>query len=94
MSLETVVVNLGDRSYPVVVGHGAIASLTDLIGPTVQRCAVVTQEGIPSDVSLPFESQRFVIERGEKAKTLATIDSLSQGFAEMGLAITVSCTFF
>ena len=85
MSLETVVVNLGDRSYPVVVGHGAIASLTDLIGPAVQRCAVVTQEGIPTDISLPIESQRFVIERGEKAKTLATIDSLSQGFAEMGL---------
>ncbi|MTA10875.1 MAG: 3-dehydroquinate synthase, partial [Actinobacteria bacterium] len=85
MSLETVVVNLGERSYPVVVGHRAIASLADLIGPAVQRCAVVTQEGIPSDSSLPIESQRFVIERGEKAKTLATIDSLSQGFAEMGL---------
>jgi hypothetical protein len=48
MSLETVVVNLGDRSYPVVVGHGAITSLVDLIGTTAQRCAVVTQEGIPS----------------------------------------------
>lgn len=74
MILETVVVNLGDRSYPVVVGHGAIASLVDLVGPTVQRCAVVTQEGIPSDVTLPFESKRFVIERGEKLRLLPQLN--------------------
>ena len=54
MSLETVVVNLGDRSYPVVVGHGAIASLVDLIGPTAQRCAVVTQEEYPAISVFPL----------------------------------------
>jgi len=85
MSIERIVVDLGDRSYPVIVGHGAITFLAELIGPTAQRCAIVTQEGIPNNFSVPIAHKRFIIERGEHDKTLATIESLTQGFADMGL---------
>ena len=48
-----VTVPLGDRSYPVHVGHGALSALPTLIPTTARRAAVVTQAGIPfgDDVS-------------------------------------------
>ena len=61
MSIERIVVDLGDRSYPVIVGHGAITFLAELIGPTAQRCAIVTQEGIPNNFSVPIAHKRFII---------------------------------
>ena len=81
----TVRVPLGDRSYDVLVGNGVRSELPALLPSTARRAAVVTQEGIPFDVDpgIPFE--RFVIGNGEDHKSLATIESLSRGFARMGL---------
>ena len=47
MTLRTVTVPLGDRSYDVHVGAGAVARLPDLLPPTARRVAMVTQAGIP-----------------------------------------------
>ncbi len=81
----TVQVPLGDRSYDVLVGHGARSELPALLPATARRAAVVTQDGIPFEVDpgIPFE--RFVIGDGEDHKSLATIEQLSRGFARMGL---------
>ena len=61
----TVRVPLGDRSYDVLVGHGARHELSALLPATARRAAVVTQAGIPLDVDpgIPFE--RFEIGDGE-----------------------------
>jgi 5-deoxy-5-amino-3-dehydroquinate synthase len=81
----TVRVPLGDRSYDVLIGHGARSELAAMLPPTARRAAVVTQHGIPFEVDpgVPFE--RFEIGHGEDHKNLATIQQLCSGFAAMGL---------
>lgn len=81
----TVRVPLADRSYDVLVGHGARTELPALLPTSARRVAVVTQAGIPIDIDpgVPFE--RFEIGDGEDHKTLATIETLCRGFARMGL---------
>jgi len=81
----TVRVPLGDRSYDVLVGNGVRSELPALLPSTARRAAVVTQEGIPFDVDPGIPYERFVIGNGEDHKSLTTIESLSRGFARMGL---------
>ena len=81
----TVQVPLGDRSYDVLVGHGARSELPALLPATARRAAVVTQDGIPFEVDPGIPYERFVIGDGEDHKSLATIEQLSRGFARMGL---------
>lgn len=77
---------LGERSYDVVVGRGVVAELPTLIPATATRAAVVTQEGIPAQIDIPgLDAERFIIGRGETAKSLDTIETLVRGFAQMGL---------
>jgi len=79
-------VPLADRSYEVVVGNGAISELLALLPSTARRVAVVTQAGIPLEVSLPGRDvETYVIGDGEQAKSLATIETLVRGFARQGL---------
>ena len=81
----TVRVPLGERSYDVLVGHGARRELAALLPPTAKRAAIVTQAGIPLDVDPGIPLERFEIGDGEQHKSLATIESLCRGFARMGL---------
>ena len=75
-----------DRSYDVVVGYGAIDQLESLVPDGTKRIAVVTQEGIPSGWALPtFDVETYFIGRGESSKSLATIETLTRGFAEQGI---------
>lgn len=89
--MRRVTVAVPDRSYEVVVGHGAIAELVDLVPSTAQRIAVVTQPGIPVQFReigayLPdHDVEVFEIGVGEQAKTLDTIAGLMSAFARMGL---------
>ncbi len=78
-------VDLGDRSYPVLVGAGARHRLTELLPVGAQRAAVVTQEGIDIDVDPGVDFQKFVIGEGEQAKSLETVEDLCRGFVAMGL---------
>ena len=77
-----------DPAYDVVVGRGAAAELRSLLPETAKRAAVVTQPGIPLDVSgflggLDVEIHR--IGDGEADKSLTTIEALTRGFARQGL---------
>ena len=46
---------------------------------------IITQSGIPANLALPIESKTVIIGQGESTKSLATIESLSQEFADMGI---------
>ncbi len=81
----TVRVPLGERSYDVLVGHGARRELAGLLPSTARRAAIVTQPGIPLDVDPGMPTGVFTIGQGESHKSLATIEALCRGFATFGL---------
>ena len=81
----TVEVDLGDRTYPVVVGAGARHELASVLPPGAARVAIVTQSGIGVDVDPGVEYRTFVIDDGEAAKSLATIEHLCSEWAQWGL---------
>ena len=75
-----------DRSYDVVIGRGAIDEVGTLIPPRARRAAVVTQAEIPFGIELSgLECRTYLIGAGESAKSLATIETLTSGFARQGL---------
>jgi len=74
----------GGRSYPVVIGPGAIDAMLTVLEP-VSRVAIVTQNGIGVEVETDGEQRIFTIPDGESAKTLSTIGDLCSGFASWGL---------
>lgn len=81
----TVPVALGDRSYDVLVGAGARHRLLEVIPVGARRAAIVTQEGIPVEVDPGIESRTFVIDDGEDAKNLETIEDLCRRWTRWGL---------
>jgi 5-deoxy-5-amino-3-dehydroquinate synthase len=83
--LFRVPVELGERSYEVIVGAGARHHLAALVPPRAKRVAVVTQAGIPVEVDPGVEHRVFTIVDGEEAKDLETIGRLCSEFAQWGL---------
>ena len=81
-------IELGDRSYTVLVGRGARSRVAELLPSGVRRVAVVTQAGVPESL-VPdldgFEVSRHVIGVGEAHKNLSTIEALTRSFAAAGL---------
>jgi 5-deoxy-5-amino-3-dehydroquinate synthase len=86
---RTVTVELGDRSYPVVVGAGAVGAVGGLLPAGVRRVAVVSQPGIGVSAGLDdlpgVETRTFLLGDGEAAKTLASVESLCRQWAAWGL---------
>ena len=83
-----VVVDLGDRAYPVLIGAGVRHRLGEVLPAGVKRVAVVTQRevNVAVDPGVPFET--FYVPPGENAKRLETIGSLCSDFANYGLTRT------
>ena len=82
------IVNLGDRSYSVVVGHGVLSRTKEMIPSSARRVAIVTQEGIPAKCIPSFGDlhvSNHVIGEGESHKTLTTIERLCREFSQAGL---------
>ena len=84
-AIRHVHVPLADRTYEVIVGHGAAEFLGTLLPQTAKRAAVVTQDGVPLDVHANIPHEVLRIGQGEQHKTLATVGELCRGFARMGL---------
>lgn len=82
-------VQLGDRSYDVVVGRGSLRELAGLVPTDAKRVAIVTQNGVPADVAphLPTHvvTSRHIVGESEDDKSLATIERLCEEFASVGL---------
>lgn len=85
MSIERITVELGDRSYPVVIGHGARGELTQLIPSKARRAIIVTQRNIDFRLELGIPTTTVYIGDGERFKTLSVIEELSRAFAEASL---------
>ncbi len=83
--LRHVLVDLGDRSYDVVVGRGARHELAAELPKSAKRAVVVTQAGIPVVVDPGLPHEVVVIGAGEEHKTLSTIEELCRRFARFGL---------
>ncbi|HZU80254.1 MAG TPA: 3-dehydroquinate synthase family protein [Acidimicrobiales bacterium] len=82
----TVPVDLGSRSYDVLVGAGVRHALSSVLPEGVSMVALVTQDAVAVDVDPGVDSRRFVLPSGEQAKTLANVETLCRGFASAGLA--------
>jgi 5-deoxy-5-amino-3-dehydroquinate synthase len=78
-------VELGERSYPVLVGPGAKDELAAVVPVGSSKAAVVTQAAVRVPVSAGVPQQTFVIGEGEEAKRLQTVEELCRGFASFGL---------
>ncbi|MEY2422624.1 MAG: 5-deoxy-5-amino-3-dehydroquinate synthase [Acidimicrobiaceae bacterium] len=81
----TVPVDLGDRSYDVLIGTGAREWLASVLPADAKRAAVVTQAGIGFTVDPGIEHDGFTIDEGESAKSLATVERLCRAWAQWGL---------
>lgn len=82
----TVPVGLGDRSYDVIVGAAARHELSRVLPQSAKRAAIVTQPDLPVEVEPGIEHRTFLIEHGEQAKTLSTVERLCREFSAWGLA--------
>jgi 5-deoxy-5-amino-3-dehydroquinate synthase len=84
-------VDLGDRSYPVLVGDGVRHELAQVLPASARFAVLVTQEAVRAagwleglDPGVPFEV--CTIADGEGAKTLATVEALTRRFTQVGLS--------
>ena len=75
----------GERSYPVLVGSGAVESLRDLLPEHARRVAVITQASVPVEVDTGREQRVLTIGDGEQHKTMATVERLCEELSEWGL---------
>jgi 5-deoxy-5-amino-3-dehydroquinate synthase len=81
----TVPVRLYDRTYDVLVGRGARHRLLEVLPVGARRAAIVTQDSVGVTVDAGVEQRTFVIDDGEEAKCLETVEELCRGFARFGL---------
>ena len=83
--MRELTVDLGDRSYSVIVGAGARHRLLEHMPSGARRAAVVTQDAIPWEVDSGVDQRAFFIDDGEEAKNLDTIEELCRRFSGWGL---------
>ncbi len=92
--MHVIEVGLGDRSYPVVVGDGAVSAVAGLVPGDVRRATVVTQEPVRYVAEtvagslgnlLGSEPEVVTIAGGEGAKTLSTVEELTRRWVRAGL---------
>jgi 5-deoxy-5-amino-3-dehydroquinate synthase len=83
--MRELTVNVGEGSYPVLVGHGSRHSLGQVVRPGATKAAIVTQAAVGVDVDPGVEQRVFVIGAGEEAKSMSTVEELCRGFAQFGL---------
>jgi 5-deoxy-5-amino-3-dehydroquinate synthase len=83
--MREVRVELGDRSYPVLIGADARFRLSEVLPPAASRAAIVTQSTVPWIVDAGIEQRTFFLEDGEEAKNLGSVEALCRGFAGWGV---------
>lgn len=87
--MNTVGVDLGPRSYEVVIGEGAadlLAGVVASVVPGAARAVVVTQPGIGFEVDPGLPAEEVLVGDGEEAKSLAEVECLCRAFARFGLS--------
>ena len=89
--MRALAVELGERSYPVLVGPGSRHEVGRFLPPGVRSAAVVSQQSVVDagwldGLETGVPSEVFLIGDGEDAKTLTTVEDLTRRFARRGLA--------
>ena len=87
---HTIRVQLGERSYDVVVGSGVRSQVFSALPSTVRRALVITQDGIPFAIADDLKSaglsvSTLTIGDGEEHKSLSTIEAIMVECANIGL---------
>ena len=87
---HTIRVQLGERSYDVVVGSGVRSQVFSALPNTARRALVITQEGIPFAIANDLKSaglsvSTLTIGDGEEHKSLSTIEAIMVECANIGL---------
>lgn len=83
--MHELTVPLGDRSYPVLVGPGARHRLLEVLPTGARRAAVVTQEGIGWPVDAGVDQRQFLLDDGEEAKNVESVEQLCRQWSRWGL---------
>jgi 5-deoxy-5-amino-3-dehydroquinate synthase len=78
-------VNAAAGSYPVLVGAGARHRLLEVVPFGARKAAIVTQEDIPWEVDAGIEQRTFLLDSGEDAKNLESVEALTRAFSRWGL---------
>ncbi len=87
--MNQIQVDLGERTYPVLIGAECLEEALDSLLPDrVQKVALVTQSNIGIIPSINAEHEIFDIDNGERAKTLKTVEDLCSRWAQWGLTRT------
>ncbi len=87
--IQTLQLELGPRTYSIEIGHGLLAQLPDLLTPLLARpkLAIVTDSNIAplygeklrdALQNAGIETDFFIIEAGESAKSFAVLERLSE----------------
>jgi 5-deoxy-5-amino-3-dehydroquinate synthase len=89
--MRVIAVDLGPRTYPVVIGDGARHELPALLPESAQRAMIVTQQAVVDagwieDLPLGIPFKVSVIPDGEQYKSMATVETLGRTFAANGLS--------
>ncbi len=84
-AMRELTVNVGERSYPVLVGHGSRHSLGQLVPPGATKAAIVTQAAVGVEVEAGADQRTFLIGAGEEAKSMTTIEELVPRFCPVRL---------
>ncbi|HEY8059431.1 MAG TPA: 3-dehydroquinate synthase family protein [Acidimicrobiales bacterium] len=78
-------VALPDQPYDVLVGAGARHCLLEVLPVGAERAAVVTQADIGVTVDPGVEHEVFLLDDGEEAKSLESVEDLCRRFSRWGL---------
>jgi 5-deoxy-5-amino-3-dehydroquinate synthase len=84
--LRSVGVDLGDRSYDILIGPGARHELAALLPVGARRAVIVTQAGIDVKVEPGIDHEVVEIGRGERSKSMETVGELGRAMARFGLS--------
>ena len=83
--MREITVVLGDRSYPVLVGAGVRHRLLEVLPAGVRKVAIVTQEAVGVIVDVDVEQATFLLDDGEEAKCVESVEQLCRDWARWGL---------
>ena len=82
--MKQVVVELGNRSYPIYIGAGLLQRATDLIGVRLSEQTLVVSNTVVAPLYLEtlldgltgIQAQTLIIEDGERLKTVETMNGI------------------
>ncbi len=84
-AVREVCVDLGDRSYPVLIGAGARHRLLEVLPIGARKAAIVSQDSVPVTVDAGVDQALFPLDEGEDAKCMESVEELCRAWSRWGL---------